>query len=195
MTPHNTESQIGLFRSDQSTKWLTARSAFVQSPATLVRTGSSVGKANRAARYAFSDKPKVRNFGSLQMGNLRSLPTCGPRRNETQELSSPFSSPAFPVPSHIPRINRGIRGVGRHPESHQTCRPEGVATLVRTGGYFREIRWLLWVRMGGYFREIPQSRPRSKPTDRRSRRARLHRRSEASPRRGSPDRHSTGNSA
>ena len=36
----------------------------------------SVGKANRAARFAFSDKPKVRNFGSLQMRNLRSLPTA-----------------------------------------------------------------------------------------------------------------------
>ena len=30
----------------------------------------------RKTRYAFSDMPEVRNFGSVQMGNLRSLPTA-----------------------------------------------------------------------------------------------------------------------
>ena len=46
----------------------------------------SVGFANTAARHTVSNKPKVRNFGSQQMENLRSLPTqnavcfTGPRR-------------------------------------------------------------------------------------------------------------------
>ena len=39
-------------------------------------TAPQAGKANRAARHAFSDKPKVRNFGLPQMGDLRVPPTA-----------------------------------------------------------------------------------------------------------------------
>ena len=50
-------------------------------PSVHPRTASrSVGSANRAARRTFSDKPEVRNFSSVQIGELRSAPTTSKDR-------------------------------------------------------------------------------------------------------------------
>ena len=48
-------------------------------------------------RLAFSDKPKVRNFGSLQMGNLRSLPTGAGARSAERDQNRRTKRSSPPV--------------------------------------------------------------------------------------------------